>query len=65
VNPIPVSPIGLRVLSARGLYVAGFELLLFAPLLAYAWWPRTNRRAAVARAAPRAEDKPAPHGCNP
>ena len=57
VNPIPVSPIGLRVLSPRGLYVAAFELLLFAPLFAYAWWPRTNRRPAVARAAPRAEDK--------
>jgi len=57
VNPIPVSPIGLGVLSPRGLYVAAFELLLFAPLFAYAWWPRMNRRHSVARDAPRVEDK--------
>ena len=44
VNPIPVSPIGIRVLSPRGLYVAAFELLVFAPLLAYAWWPRRRQR---------------------
>jgi inner membrane protein len=42
VNPIPVSPIGLRVLSPRGLYVAAFELILFAPLFAYACWPRRS-----------------------
>ena len=44
VNPIPVSPIGMRVLSPRGLYAAAVELLLFAPLLAYAWWPRRRDR---------------------
>jgi inner membrane protein len=44
VNPIPVSPIGIGVLSPRGLYVAAFELLLFAPFLAYAWWPRRRGR---------------------
>ena len=57
VNPIPVSPIGLRALSPRGLYAAAVELLLFAPLCAYAWWPRMNRRHSVACEAPRVEDK--------
>jgi inner membrane protein len=47
VNPIPVSPIGIRVLSPPGLYAAAFESLLFAPLFAYAWWPRT-RKSSVA-----------------
>jgi inner membrane protein len=44
VNPIPVSPIGIRVLSPRGLYAAAVELLVFAPFLAYAWWPRRRDR---------------------
>jgi len=57
VNPIPVSPIGLQVLSPRGLYAAAFELLLFAPLFAYAWWPRRRGRHSVADDAPRVEDK--------
>lgn len=44
VNPIPVSPIGIRVLSPRGLYAGAVELLMFAPFLAYAWWPRQRDR---------------------
>lgn len=43
-RPIPVAPIGVGMLSARGLYVVTVELLLFLPFWAYALWPR--RRAA-------------------
>jgi inner membrane protein len=39
-RPIPVAPIGMRFLSARGLEVALVELVWFSPLLAYALWPR-------------------------
>ncbi len=39
-QPIPVAPIGLRVLTARGLSVMLHEALLFAPLFAYGLWPR-------------------------
>jgi inner membrane protein len=46
VRPIPVAPIGLRFLSARGLRVALVELVLFAPVFAYALWPRRRRGAA-------------------
>ncbi|PTL82894.1 metal-dependent hydrolase [Vitiosangium sp. GDMCC 1.1324] len=42
-RPIPVAPIGLGMLSARGLYVVQAELLLFLPFWLYALWPR--RRA--------------------
>jgi inner membrane protein len=42
-RPIPVAPIGLGMLSARGIYVVLVELGLFLPLWAYALWPR--RRA--------------------
>jgi inner membrane protein len=35
-TPIPVSPIGLSFLSPYGMYVAALELLLFAPLIAFA-----------------------------
>lgn len=45
---IPVAPIGTRFLSGRGLMVAVTELLYFAPLLAYALWPRSTRRAPAA-----------------
>jgi inner membrane protein len=44
-TPIPVSPIGLRVLSPYGLSVALHELVLFFPLFAYALWPRRGSRA--------------------
>ncbi|QSQ22601.1 metal-dependent hydrolase [Pyxidicoccus parkwayensis] len=43
VHPLPVSPIGTRMLSARGLYVVGVELLAFIPFWAYALWPRGRR----------------------
>lgn len=39
-RPIPVAPIGLGFLSQRGLHVALVELVLFAPVFAYALWPR-------------------------
>jgi inner membrane protein len=39
-SPIPVAPIGRAFFSSAGLRVALFELLLFAPLFAYALWPR-------------------------
>lgn len=45
VRPIPVAPIGLGYLSARGLQVALAEAMMFAPLWFYALWPR--RRAAA------------------
>ena len=49
VNFIPVSPIGIDVLSPRGFYAAAIELLMFAPFLAYAWWPRKSDRPAESR----------------
>jgi inner membrane protein len=42
--PLPAAPMGTRLLSPRGVVVMGTELLLCAPLLAYALWPRTRRR---------------------
>lgn len=39
-RPIPVSPIGARLLSTRGAIVLATEAVLFAPLFAYALWPR-------------------------
>ncbi len=41
---IPVAPIGNAFFSTRGLNVALVELLLFAPALAYALWPRSSSR---------------------
>lgn len=43
-RPIPVAPIGARLLSPRGLSVLAFELVAFAPLVAYALVPRFWRR---------------------
>ncbi len=42
-RPLPVAPIGRRLLSEWGLRVMVTETLVFAPLLLYALWPR--RRA--------------------
>lgn len=42
VQPLPVSPIGAGMLSPRGLYVVGVELLAFIPFWAYALWPRKS-----------------------
>jgi inner membrane protein len=41
-RPIPVAPIGFAFLSSRGLYVALVELVIFAPVFAYALWPRRD-----------------------
>ena len=42
-RPIPVAPIGARMLSARGLHVVLVEALMFAPLTLYALWPKRRR----------------------
>jgi inner membrane protein len=42
-RPIPVAPIGVGMLSGEGLEVAGWELVVFSPLLVYALWPRVRR----------------------
>lgn len=39
-RPIPVAPIGRRLLSVWGARVMATELVLFLPLLLYALWPR-------------------------
>ena len=39
-RPIPVAPIGARLLSARGLEIVLIELLIFLPVLPVAFWPR-------------------------
>lgn len=39
-RPLPVAPLGRAFLSAGGLRVVAVELVLFAPLLLYACWPR-------------------------
>jgi inner membrane protein len=45
--PLAAAPMGLRLVSARGLRLLLGEALLFSPLLAFALWPR---RAAARRA---------------
>ena len=42
-GPIPVAPIGARMLTARGLRVVTIEALQFAPLIVWAVWPRRRR----------------------
>jgi len=44
VRPLPVSPIGSRMFSTRGLYVVAVEFIAFLPFWTFALWPR--RRAA-------------------
>ena len=39
-HPLPVAPIGVGMLSLRGLHVLGVELVIFSPLWIYAAWPR-------------------------
>jgi inner membrane protein len=46
IRPIPVAPIGFAFLSRRGLQVALAELVIFAPVFAYALWPRRHRAQA-------------------
>ncbi len=45
-RPIPVAPIGVRVLSPRGLHAMLFELCAFAPFWLYAFWPRRGKNRA-------------------
>lgn len=45
VRLIPVAPLGLRLLSARGMMVMGTELLLFAPFFLFALIPRKRPKA--------------------
>lgn len=42
-SPIPVAPIGPQFFSNAGLWVALTELVLFAPVFAYALWPRREK----------------------
>lgn len=42
-RPIPISPIGLAILSPYGLYVLLVELVYFAPLWIYAVLPRRQK----------------------
>jgi inner membrane protein len=42
-RPIPVAPIGLGILSERGLHCMAVEALMFSPLFLYALWPRRRR----------------------
>jgi inner membrane protein len=46
VRPLPVAPIGLGMLSPRGMAVVVVELLAFLPCWLYALWPRRTRRTA-------------------
>jgi inner membrane protein len=41
-RPIPVAPIGPKFLSARGLRIVVTEMVLLAPFLLYALWPRSR-----------------------
>lgn len=44
-TPIPVAPIGRGLVSLGALRVFAAELVLFAPLLVYALWPRASAGA--------------------
>lgn len=44
-RPLPVAPIGARLLSPRGLYVMMVETVVFAPLIVFALWPKRKGRA--------------------
>jgi hypothetical protein len=46
-QPIPTTPVGLALLHRAGFAHLVTEVLLFSPLLLYAFWPR-RRTAAVA-----------------
>jgi inner membrane protein len=43
-RPLPVAPIGRHYLSSEGLAVALREVVVFAPLFAFALWPRARSR---------------------
>lgn len=42
---IPIAPIGIALISVRGLKVMLAELVIFAPFWIYALWPRRNASA--------------------
>jgi inner membrane protein len=44
-RPIPVAPIGARILSPRGLRVMMWEAVVFTPAWIFAFWPRRERRS--------------------
>ncbi|NOU34684.1 MAG: metal-dependent hydrolase [Polyangiaceae bacterium] len=44
---IPISPIGVAILSARGFKVMAAEVGIFLPLWLYALWPRRRRAPAA------------------
>jgi inner membrane protein len=44
-RPIPVAPIGARLISWRGLHVMLVELAIFSPLLLWSLWSRPRVRA--------------------
>lgn len=44
-RPIPISPIGLAILSPYGIYVLLVELFMFAPFWIYAIFPRRPRKS--------------------
>lgn len=39
-HPLPAAPIGMALLSRRGLALMAGEAMVFSPFLAYALWPR-------------------------
>jgi inner membrane protein len=41
-RPLPVAPIGLRILSPHGLALMLYEAVLFLPVWVVAFWPRTK-----------------------
>lgn len=47
-RPIPVAPIGSRILSAAGLKLVAWEALLFLPFFLVGLWPRRSERGARA-----------------
>lgn len=48
-RPLAVAPIGMGLLTARGMRVMLVETLIFAPLFAYALWPRGRPPATTPR----------------
>ena len=46
-RPIPVAPIGVGMLSRRGLEVVLAEAVLFLPIFAVGLWPRRSRSSGV------------------
>lgn len=44
-RPIPVSPIGREMIGARGFTVMATELLFFAPMLLWTFWPRAKAQS--------------------